>query len=110
MITAQFCVNGHTRQAEIASAFGVTKISVKRSVKRYREQGQGGFYQTRKRRGAAVLTPAVIEQVQQQLDEQEAVADIALKLDLKSDTLVKAIRAGRLHKPAKKSSRNYRNL
>lgn len=24
MITAQFCVNGHTQQAEIARAFGVT--------------------------------------------------------------------------------------
>ena len=102
MITAQFCVNGHNRQAEIARAFGVTKISVKRSVKRYREQGPGGFYQPRKRRGAAVLTPAVIEQVQQLLDEQEEIADIALKLDLKPDTLAKAIRAGRLHKPAKK--------
>ncbi len=30
MITDQFCVNGHTQQAEIARAFGVTKISVKR--------------------------------------------------------------------------------
>ena len=29
-------------------------------------------------------------------------ADIAAKLDIKADTLSKAIRAGRLHKPAKK--------
>jgi hypothetical protein len=36
MITAQFCVNGHTQQMEIVRAFGVTKISVKRSVKRKR--------------------------------------------------------------------------
>ena len=28
MITAQFCVNGHTQQMEIVHAFGVTKISV----------------------------------------------------------------------------------
>lgn len=105
MITAQFCVNGHTKQTEIASAFGVTKISVKRSVKRYREQGPGGFYQPQKRRGAAVLTPGVIEQVQQMLDEHQEVADIALQLDLKSNTLVKAIQAGRLRKPAKKRPR-----
>ncbi len=44
LITAQFYVNGHTQQAEIASAFGVTTISVKRSVKRYREESPGGFY------------------------------------------------------------------
>jgi len=41
MITAQFCANGNTKQAEIVRAFGVTKISMKRSVKRYREQGSG---------------------------------------------------------------------
>ncbi len=102
MITAQFCVNGHTQQAEIARAFGVTKISVKRSVKLYREQGPGGFYKPKERRGAAVLTPPVIEQVQQLLAEHEEVADIALKLDLKPDTLTKAIPAGRLNKPLKK--------
>jgi hypothetical protein len=36
LITAQFCVNGQTQQMEIVRAFGVTKISVKRSIKRYR--------------------------------------------------------------------------
>jgi transposase-like protein len=102
MITAQFCVNGHTQQAEIARAFGVTKISVKRSVKRYREDGPGGFYNPKKRRGAAKLTLPVIEQIQQLLNEHEEVADIAIKFDIKPDTLSKAIRAGRLHKLAKK--------
>ena len=102
MITAQFCVNGHTQQAEIARAFGVTKISVKRSVKLYREEGPGGFYKPKKRRGAAKLTRPVIEQIQQLLDEHEEVADIAIKFAIKADTLSKAIRVGRLHKPAKK--------
>lgn len=104
MITAQFCVNGHTQQAEIARAFGVTPISVKRSVKRYREEGARGFYQQKNRRGPAILTPEVIEQVQQLLSEHEEVADIASKLDIKADTLSKAIRAGRLHKPVKKKT------
>lgn len=102
MITAQFCVNGHTQQAEIARAFGVTTISVKRSVKLYRQEGARGFYKEKNRRGAAILTPAVIEQVQQLLSGYEEVTDIALKLDIKADTLSKAIRAGRLHKPAQK--------
>ena len=87
---------------EIARAFGVTPISVKRSVKLYREEGAGGFYKPKKRRGPAILTPPVIEQVQQLLDEHEEVADIASKLNIKVDTLSKAIRAGRLHKPVKK--------
>jgi transposase-like protein len=102
MITAQFCVNGHTQQMEIARAFGVTPISVKRSVKLYREEGPGGFYKQKRRRGPAILTPAVIEQIQQLLSGHAEIAEIAAKLDIKADTLSKAIRAGRLHKPAKK--------
>ena len=42
MITAQFCVNGNAKQADIARACGVTLISVKRAVKRYREKGVAG--------------------------------------------------------------------
>jgi transposase len=104
MITAQFCVNGHTQQMDIVRAFGVTSISVKRSVKRYREEGARGFYKQKNTRGAAILTHSVIEQVQQLLSEHEEVADIASKLNIKADTLSKAIRAGRLHKPAKKKT------
>jgi transposase-like protein len=103
MITAQFCVNGHTLQADIVRAFGIPKISMKRAVKLYRKEGPKGFYKSKKGRGPSVLTPAVIKKVQQLLDEQEEVADIALKLDIKADTLSKAIRAGRLHKPEKKT-------
>ena len=104
LITAQFCVNGHARQMEIVRAFGVTPISVKRSVKLYREEGPRGFYKQKTKRGAAILTPTVIEQVQQYLSNHEEVADIATKLDMKVNTLSKAIRAGRLHKPAKKKT------
>ena len=44
MITAQFCINGNVKQAEISRAFGITLISVKRAVKRYRERGVAAFY------------------------------------------------------------------
>jgi phage portal protein BeeE len=37
MITAQFCESGNAKQAEIARAFGVPPISVKRAVKLYRK-------------------------------------------------------------------------
>ena len=39
MITAQFYVNGNAKQADLVRAFGVSKISLKRAVKCYREQG-----------------------------------------------------------------------
>ena len=103
MITAQFCVNGNARQADIVRAFGVTKISLKRAVKRYREEGPRGFYRPRQRRGPAVLTPAVMAEAQQRLDEGLATAALAERLGVKPDTLAKAVRSGRLHSPVKKT-------
>ncbi len=44
MITSQLYVNGSASQAGICRAFGVSKISVKRSVKSYREKGHGRFF------------------------------------------------------------------
>jgi hypothetical protein len=104
MITAQFCINGHTSQAEISRVFGVATITVKRSVKLYREAGAPGFYTRKKTRGAAVLTPEVLREAQQLFDEGVAIADVADKLGLLRDTLAKAGRAGRLHIPPKKES------
>jgi len=62
MITAQFYLNGNAKQAEIARAFGVSKISIKRAVKRYQDEGPKGFYAPRKTRGSSVLTPTVLVQ------------------------------------------------
>ncbi len=39
LITAPFCSNGNANQAAISRAFGITPISVKRAVKRYRQRG-----------------------------------------------------------------------
>lgn len=104
MITSQFCVNGNATQAEIYRAFGVTPISVKRYVKLYRTKGVQGFYEPRNTRGAAVLTPDVLQEVQNLLDLGDAIPDIAEKLQLKPNTLSKAVRAGRLHLPLKKKT------
>ena len=102
MITSQFCVNGNAKQSEMASAFGIPLISVKRAVKLYRDRGPEGFYAPRRTRGAAVLTPPVLEQAQQKLDEGLSVAEVADALEIKRNTLGKAVRAGRLHLAAKK--------
>lgn len=103
MITSQFIEAGHVTQAQIARAFGIALVTVKRSVKRYREEGVRGFYVERKTRGAAVLTEAVLAQVQQRLDDGITVKAIAAELNLKKDTLNKAARAGRLHVVKKKT-------
>ena len=73
-----------------------------RSVKLYREKGLAGFFEEPNRRGAAVLTPEVLEEIQGLLDAERSIPEIAKELGLKADTLRKAIHAGKLHKPQKK--------
>src|SRR5712691_8659742 len=72
MITSQFCVTGCARQSDIIRAFGVTSISVKRSVKIYRDKGPSGFYGPRATRGAAVLIDAVVVEAEELLAEVPA--------------------------------------
>ncbi len=104
MITAQFCITGSAKQADIARAFGVTLISVKRAVKLYREKGVSGFYEQPKRRGPAVLTEEVLAEAQQRFDEGLEISQVAEQLGVKRNTLAKAIGAGRVHKPRKKKT------
>ena len=108
MITAQFCVSGHTKQMDIVRAFGVTPISVKRAVKLYREEGPNGFFKERNRRGAAVLTDAVLEEAQRLLDAGLDLGEVSQQLEIKHNTLYKATRAGKLHSSSKKRIRRAR--
>ena len=102
MITAQFYTNGYVKQMDIVRAFGVTPISVKRAVKRYKEEGVRGFYAEKKTRGTVVLTDDILQQAQRLLSEDQEYYDVADQLNVKRDTLRKAIRAGRLHQTVKK--------
>jgi len=104
MITSQFCVHGGARQSDIIRVFGVTPISVKRSVKIYRERGPKGFYAPLATRGPAVLIDPVVAQAEERLAEGATVAAVAEEFEVKLNTLQKAIRAGRVRMPAKKNS------
>lgn len=103
LITSQLVVNGVATQSEIVRSFGVSKISVKRYVKLYREEGSGGFFKPRKGRSSTVLTPEVLRSVQSNLNEGRTVGSICKEMSLKPDTVNKAIRDGRLHRGEKKS-------
>lgn len=106
MITSQFCVNGNAKQADIVRAFGVTIISMKRSVKKYREGGPAAFYRQPKGRGPSKLTPAVLAEVQGLLNDGVATSEIAEELNLKPNTVIKAIGEGKLTRPKKNQSAN----
>jgi len=44
LFTSQLVVNGNVKQVDIVQAFDVSPVSVKRWVKKYREQGAGAFF------------------------------------------------------------------
>ncbi len=44
LFTSQLVINGNAKQSEIIKAFNVSAISVKRWVKKYREQGAESFF------------------------------------------------------------------
>jgi hypothetical protein len=99
MITSQFYVNGNATQAQIVKAFGIPPISMKRAVKLFRTHGPSGFYVSlQPKRKPRVLTPEVINIVQKLLDDGNDLQSICNQLELKKDTLHKAIRDGRLKK------------
>lgn len=101
-ITSQLVISGNVKQVEIVNAFGVTPISVKRSVKLLREHGSKGFFKQPKGRSPHVLTPDIVEKAQRLLYKNYSPSQVAKKLNLKVSTLQKAIQAGRLHKKKQK--------
>lgn len=102
LILAQFYINGSASQADLIKATGIPPVTLKRAVKKYREEGPKGFFTDPKRGGPRVLTPEVVSEIEKLLEEGLEENDIATQLNLKSDTLRKAIRHGRIKKKTTK--------
>jgi transposase-like protein len=103
MYTSQLIANGTVRQRDIVRAFGVPLATVKRYMKVHREHGAAGFFQQPRRRSATVLTPEVKQRAQALLDEGKSVPEVSGEIGVASNTLHKAVQAGRL--PAVKKKR-----
>ena len=73
--------------------------SVKRSVKKYREEGIEAFYQPRQGRVATVMTEDVTARAQELLSRGCSRREVADELGVPYDTLRKAINQGRLREP-----------
>jgi hypothetical protein len=105
MFTSQMIAGGTVKPKEIVNAFGVPMITVKRYVKLYRECGAKGFYEAKPRHSSAsVLKGEVLEQAQRMLDEGRGMPEVAADLGVLRNTLLKAVRAGRLRGSQKKAS------
>jgi hypothetical protein len=103
MFTSQMIDTGTVKPKEIVQTFGVPMVTVKRYLKIYRDHGAKGFYEAKPRHSSAsVLKGEVLEQAQHLLDEGRSVPDVAAELNLLTNTLHKALRAGRLRGSPKK--------
>jgi transposase len=97
--TAQLVCQGACRQIDILRAFGVSANSVRRSVEKYRQEGAAGFYGARQARGPTVMTDGVITQAQELLSQGCSRREVADQLNVRYDTLRKAINQARLREP-----------
>jgi transposase len=104
MFTSQMIAGGTVKPKEIVKTFGVPMITVKRYMKLYRDQGCKGFYEAKPRHSSAsVLKGEVLEQAQRLLDEGRSVPEVAGELKVLTNTLHKAVQAGRLRGSQKKA-------
>ena len=83
-------------------AFGIGVISMKRYMKQYRQSEAAGFFKARAARQPRVLTAAVRQKAQELIQQGQGRQAVAQELGFKSDTLRKAIKAGRIIEPTKK--------
>ena len=101
--TSQLIANGTASQTQIATAFGVPLITIKRYCQLLREQGAAAFFHPPPRQRGHRLTPERLVEVQALLDEGLRVAEISHRTGLLATTLRKAIKHGRLKPPKKKA-------
>lgn len=107
--TSLLCDSGACKLVEIERAFSVSAISVKRALKQYRAGGAKSFFvKVRAVRAGPVLTPARIEEIQLLIDAGLSDLQIAERLDLKRDTIYRAVKGGRLHRAVKKGGPKIR--
>jgi transposase len=97
VVTSQMINSGTCRQVDIINAFGVSRSSVVRALRKYQEGGIEAFFKKRKgRRGGSIFTEDVLVKAQALFDQGFTRSDVAEELDIKPDTLRKAISDGRL--------------
>jgi hypothetical protein len=109
MFTSQMIINGTVKPKEITKVFGIPSVTVKRYVKVFREQGAKGFYDSKPRKSSAsVLKGEVLERARSLLEQGRSVPEVSSELNVFTNTLHKAIHAGRLPAPQKKLNSTIR--
>jgi len=104
LFTSQLIVQGSATQGDVARAFGVPLISIKRATKLYRLRGAAGFFVPGQRREGTRLTDEKLEQARALILQGEPLAVVSRQTGVLTDTLRKAMGAGRLPALKKKSN------
>ena len=102
LFTSQLIVQGSATQGHIAKAFGVPLVAIKRATKLYRQRGAAGFFVPKARREDSKLTTDKLEQARALLVQGHPLPVVSEQTQVLSDTLRKAIAAGRLPAVKKK--------
>ncbi len=97
-ITSQLIDNASVTQMEIVRAFGVSKSSVKRYVKKFRTGGAAAIYKKAKPRKGHVLTEQNINKIETRLLKGKSIPEIAKELKIRADTIRKGIADNRIKK------------
>jgi transposase len=96
LITSQWICQGSCRQIDIVKAFGVSEITMKRAVKKFREGGTAAFFEPVNRRGGTVFNEKNLLEAQSLFNEGYTRKEVCQKLGIKLDTLKKALQSDRL--------------
>lgn len=108
LFTSQLIVQGSATQGQIQKAFGVPLVAIKRSTKLYRERGAAGFFVAKGRREGSKLNTATLEQARALLVQGQPLVVVSERTGVLTDTLRKAIQAGRLPAVKKKTKSSAR--
>jgi transposase len=103
LFTSQLIVQGSATQGDISKAFGVPLVAIKRATKLFREQGAKGFFTPKPRREGSKLNAQKLEQARLLLTNGHPLPVVSQHTGVLTDTLRKAIAAGRL--PAVKKTK-----
>ena len=106
LFTSQLIVQGSATQGHIAKAFGVPLVAIKRATKLYRHRGAAGFFVSKARREGSKLNTEKLEQARALLVQGHPLPVVSEQTGVLTDTLRKAIGAGRL--PAVKKTKRPR--
>ena len=101
LFTSQLIVQGSATQGQVAKAFGVPLVAIKRATKVYRQRGPAGFFVPKARREGSKLTTEKLEEARALLLQGYSLVVVSRQTGVLTDTLRKAIVAGRLP-PVKK--------